>query len=150
MRNIIFATLIVFCFIAVGCSGKVKDNTSEHFHDGGDGTVTDLITGFIWQKSYVKKNWETANTYCEGLDYANHQDWRLPSIEELKTIVVSTKSTVMIDLIAFPDTKPSLYWSATTFASNPHNAMIVDFSNGETYSEEKGFKNYVRCVRQGQ
>lgn len=70
MRNIIFATLIVFCFIAVGCSGKVKDNTSEHFHDGGDGTVTDLITGFIWQKSYVKKNWETANTYCEGLEPA--------------------------------------------------------------------------------
>jgi len=84
------------------------------------------------------------------LNYANHQDWRLPNIEELKTIVVSTKSTVMIDPIAFPDTKPSLYWSSTTFESNPHNAMIVDFSNGESYSEEKGFNNYVRCVRQGQ
>jgi hypothetical protein len=42
MRNIIFVTLIAICFIAVGCSGNVKDNTSERFHDGGDGTVTDL------------------------------------------------------------------------------------------------------------
>jgi len=150
MKNIIFTALIVFCFITLGCSGKVKENAIEHFQDGGDGTVTDLTTGFIWQQSDIKKNWETANTYCEGLDHANHQDWRLPSIEELKTIVMSTKSTVMIDPIAFPDTKPSLYWSSTTFESNPSNAMIVDFSNGESYSEEKGFKNYVRCVRQGQ
>ena len=126
-------------FIATGCSGKFKDN--------GDGTVTDVDTGLTWQQAHVKKDWEAAIPYCEGLNHANHQDWRLPSYEELQTIVDKTKSNVMIDPIAFPETKPSLYWSATTFESNPHNAMVVDFSNGDVYSDEKIFSNYVRCIR---
>ena len=150
MGKYIFITMIILGFIVNGCAGISKEKAAENYQINGDGTVTDLSTGLIWQQSDTKKNWEAANTYCEELDYANHQDWRLPSIEELKTIVVSTKSTVMIDPIAFPDTKPSIYWSSTTFESNPSNAMIVDFSNGESYSEEKGFKNYVRWVRQGQ
>ena len=149
MRNIIFLILIVFGFIATGCSGKIKENAIEKFKDSGDGTVTDIATGLIWQKSDAKGNWEAAVTYCEELDYANSQDWRLPSEEELRTIVDLTKSNVMIDSIAFPDAKPSLYWSTTTFESNPHNAMVVDFSIGDVYSEEKAFKNYMRCVRQG-
>jgi len=149
MRKIIFVTMIVFGIIATGCAGKSKNNAIEKFKNGGDGTVIDIKTGLIWQQLDVEKDWEAANAYCEELDYANHQDWRLPSLVELQTIVDKTKSNVMIDPIAFPDTKPSLYWSATTYESNYKNAMIVDFSNGDPYSEEKGFTNYVRCVRHG-
>ena len=149
MGKIIFVAMIVFGCIVIGCFGKIKDNAIEKFKDIGNGAVTDITTGLIWQQSDVKKDWEAANTYCEELDYAGSQDWRLPSLVELQTIVDKTKSNVMIDPIAFPDTKPSLYWSATTFESNYGNAMIVDFNKGDIYSEEKGFKNYVRCVRQG-
>jgi len=150
MRKIFFVILIVFGFIAIGCSGKFKENAVEKFKDSGDGTVTDITTRLIWQKSDAKRDWEAANTYCEELDYANSQDWRLPSIEELRTIVDLTKSDLTIDPIAFPETKPSLYWSATTFDANYKNAMVVDFSNGDFHSDEKFFSNYVRCVRQGQ
>jgi len=150
MRKIFFVILIVFGFIATGCSGKFKENAVTKFKDSEDSTVTDIATRLIWQKSDAKRDWEAANTYCEELDYANSQDWRLPSIEELRTIVDLTKSDLTIDPIAFPETKPSLYWSATTFDANYHNAMVVDFSNGDFYSDEKTFSNYVRCVRQGQ
>jgi len=147
MRKIIFVILIVFGFIATGCSGKFKDNAIEKFKDNGDGTVTDVATGLTWQQADAKRAWEAAITYCEGLNHANHQDWRLPNIKELQTIVDMTTSDLTIDPISFPGTKASLYWSATTFESNDLNAWVVDFSNGDDYSEFKSSTNYVRCVR---
>ena len=147
MRKIFFVILIVFGFIATGCSGKFKENAVEKFNDNGDGTVTDITTRLIWQQADAKKNWEAAITYCEELKHANHQDWRLPNIKELRTIIDMTKTNLTIDSIAFPGAKASLYWSSTTFESNPKNAMVYDFSNGNTHSEEKVFTNYVRCVR---
>jgi len=147
MRVIILVALIVFGFIVTGCSGKFKDNAIEKFKDNGDGTVTDVDTGFTWQRAHVKKNWEAAISYCKGLKHANHQDWRLPKLEELRTIIDMTRSDPAIDLKMFPGTKASLYWSATLFEPNPHNAMVVDFSNGRFYSDEMFFTNYVRCVR---
>ena len=147
MRNIILVALIVFGFIATGCSGKLKDNAIEKFKDNGDGTVTDVDTGLTWQQAHVKKDWEAAITYCEGLNYANHQDWRLPNISELQKIIDMTKSDLTIDPIAFPGTKASLYWSATTYESYDKMAYVVDFSNGNLLSEDKIFANYVRCVR---
>ena len=147
MRVIILVALIVFGFIVTGCSGKLKDNAIEKFKDNGDGTVTDVDTGLTWQRAHVKKDWEAAISYCEGLNHANHQDWRLPSYEELQTIVDKTKSNVMIDPIAFPETKPSLYWSATTYEGWDKLGYVVDFSNGNLLTEDKVFANYVRCVR---
>ncbi len=150
MRKFIFVTMIIFGLIATGCAGTSKNNAIEKFNINGDGTVIDLSTGLIWQQSDVEKDWEAGVTYCEELDYANSQDWRLPSSEELQTIVDKTKSNVMIDPIAFPETKPSLYWSAITFESNDRMAYAVDFSNGILLSEEKAFVYFVRCVRQEQ
>ncbi len=149
MRKIIFVTMIVFGIIATGCAGKSKNNAIEKFKNGGDGTVIDIKTGLIWQQLDVEKDWETANAYCKELDYANQQDWRLPSLVELQTIVDKTKSNVMIDPIAFPDTKPSLYWSATTAETWDGYAYVVDFSSADANPEDKVFKNYVRCVRKG-
>jgi hypothetical protein len=150
MGKFVFVTMIIFGLIANGCAGISKDNAIEKFKNNGDGTVTDLSTGLIWQQSDVKKDWEEANSYCDELDYANRQDWRLPSYEELQAIVDNTKSNVMIDILAFPGTKPSLYWSATEYESYYIMAYAVDFINGNLLSEEKAFANFVRCVRQEQ
>ena len=146
MGKFIFVTMIIFGLIATGCAGKSKDNAIEKFKNNGDGTVTDLSTGLIWQQSDVKKDWEAAKAYCEELDHANKQDWRLPSHEELQTILDLTKSNVMTDPSAFPDTKPSLYWSVTEYESWDVMAYVVDFSNGMLTTDEKFFANYVRCV----
>jgi hypothetical protein len=139
LGTILTVILFIFGTTATGWCGNFKDN--------GDGTVTDVATGLTWQQADAKKNWEAAITYCEELKHANHQDWRLPNIKELRTIIDMTKTNLTIDSIAFPGAKASLYWSSTTFESNPRNAMVYDFSNANTHSEEKVFTNYVRCVR---
>ena len=54
------------------------------YKDNGDGTVTDLSTGLIWQQvaSSEGMSWEEALAYCEGLSLGGYTDWRLPNKKE--------------------------------------------------------------------
>jgi hypothetical protein len=48
--------------------------------------VVDEATGLMWQKGEPsEKTWQAAMDYCSNLSLAGHSDWRLPSLEELKT-----------------------------------------------------------------
>lgn len=53
--------------------------------DNGDGSVTDLNTGLMWQKSppNTPRTWQEAMDYCENLELAGHDDWRAPNLKEL-------------------------------------------------------------------
>lgn len=70
----------------------VRGNTDygiNDFVDNGDGTVTDLATGLMWQQddSQYGMIWRNALSYAENLDYADYDDWRLPTAKELQSIV---------------------------------------------------------------
>jgi len=62
--------------------------TPMRFRDNGDGTVTDLATGLLWQKNPPDERftWEEARQYARDLDLAGHTDWRLPSIKQLTSL----------------------------------------------------------------
>ncbi len=64
------------------------------FEDKQDGTISDLSTGLMWQKSDNGNayNWEDALAYAESLELANKSDWRLPNAKELQSIVDYTRS----------------------------------------------------------
>lgn len=53
--------------------------------DNGDGTITDTLTGLIWQQniSEIAMTWDQALYYCETMIFAGYSDWRLPTIKEL-------------------------------------------------------------------
>jgi len=75
----------------------VRGNTNygtNAFVDNGDGTVTDLATGLMWQQadSVTGMNWQAALAYAEALSLAGWQDWRLPNAKELQSIVDYTRS----------------------------------------------------------
>jgi len=139
MGKIILVALIIFGTTAPGWCGNFKYN--------GDGTVTDVATGLTWQQAddNAQRAWEAAITYCEGLNHANRQDWRLPNVKELRTIVDMTTFLPAIDPIAFPGTNGSYYWSATTVVSG--YAWSVGFNYGFLTSTDKSGPRYVRCVR---
>ncbi len=104
----------------------------NQYVNNGDGTVTDLATGLMWQQSDdgTGRNWEEALAYAEDLNQAGHTDWRLPDVHELQSIVDYTRSlqetsSAAIDPIfnctQITDEGGSInygfYWTGTTHAS---------------------------------
>ncbi len=58
------------------------------FQDNGDGTVTDLVTGLIWQQDPGdKKSWSSAVSGASSFNLAGYTDWRLPTIKELYSLI---------------------------------------------------------------
>jgi len=78
----------------------VRGNTNygvNAFVDNGDGTITDNATGLMWAQndSGTTQNWQAALAYVETLNNANHlghNDWRMPDIKELQSILDYTRS----------------------------------------------------------
>lgn len=125
---------------------------SGDLNDHGNGTVTDNRTGLMWQQDGdAPLDWEGALSYCQDLYMADHDDWRLPNIKELESIVDSTRiSKPAIDLVAFPNTPPSSwYWSSTAEAGEPSYAWYVYFGYGYASNNSMNANYNVRCVRGG-
>jgi hypothetical protein len=125
--------------------------------DNGDDTVTDTATGLMWQKLEVmneggtevqRMTWEEALAYCEKLDLASYDDWRLPNAKELQSIADYEKAEPpCIDKI-FWNAKPHPYWSST-ITNSTGLVWIVVFKKGNVFVFDKYKTGYVRAVRGG-
>jgi len=123
----------------------------DHLVINGDGTVTDTITGLMWQQATDGlMSWEAAISYCEALSLSGYDDWRLPNRKELHSIVHYSRYNPAIEISVFPDTSSSYYWSSTTSALNTDYAWNVGFNYGYVYYYYKSNSYYARAVRGGQ
>ena len=115
----------------------------------GDGTVTDVATGLMWQQQDdgIIRDHADAITFCQNLSLAGHADWRLPNVKELTSLVDYRQSSPAIDVAAFPNTSSSFYWSASSRASSSSSAWVVNFDVGNVSSNDETSNNFVRCVR---
>jgi len=125
------------------------------FVDNGDGTITDSATNLMWAKdgndagcnNGSKITWASAITYCEGLDFAGHTDWRLPNIKELISIMDYGTKTPAINATFFPHTQSDYYWSSSTSFDMSAFAWHGDFSFSNVFLTNKTTSLYIRCVR---
>jgi hypothetical protein len=138
--------------------GKVQDIVfSLRLVDNGDGTVTDLATSLVWQKAddSGELQYGAALVYCQMLELAGHDDWRLPRKEELVDL-----ATVGYGFLGryFPEIKAERYWASTSdeelwqFESKGKIAYTVDFdpdsSNyGCPITYFRSYSYFVRAVR---
>jgi murein DD-endopeptidase MepM/ murein hydrolase activator NlpD len=123
-----------------------------HFRDNGDGTITDMTTGLMWQQTETEAmTWEKALAYCQMLNLGGYGDWRLPNIRELLSLVDESRIQPAISTTFFSGCRPSIYWSSTTQTEHPAFAWYVDFKEGSVPSGTyKGRSHYVRAVRAGE
>lgn len=129
------------------------------FTDNGNGTLTDNATGLMWQKSDsgTKLSWENAFTYVASLNSSrlgNFNDWRMPNIKELNSLVDLGSFLPAINKDFFTSVKTDAgYWGSTTYADlvNGQRCYQVLFSEGHTLwinMDDPGHEPaYVRGVR---
>jgi hypothetical protein len=102
----------------------------NRFEDNLDKTVTDHFSALMWQQvdSGKSRNWQGAISYCENMELAGHDDWRLPNIKELQSIVDYRRNDPAIDANFFKQQdKQGWFWSSTTHGDNPNMAGYICF-----------------------
>lgn len=120
--------------------------------DNGDGTITDETTGLMWKKEKEDDTyeWDHAvdrfNGKTSACRFAGYRDWRLPTLEELATLLLSTQEAPFFCQEAFPD-GAGWYWSTQHYKELPGYAWFVQFGSiGKSYDNR--YECYeVRLVR---
>jgi hypothetical protein len=112
--------------------------------------VTDTKLGLMWQDNRaaktVEKKWKSAKRYCRNLSLAGYSDWRLPTYDELLTIVDNDRYDPAI-MPAFEQVASGYYWSSSVGVSDSASAWYVYSKYGNTNGSKQSYEAPVRCVR---
>ncbi|HEY4394203.1 MAG TPA: DUF1566 domain-containing protein [Polyangia bacterium] len=139
-------------------------------YTAANGEVTDNYTGLIWQQTdsatpsgAAVLPWSAAAGTCANLGLNGHT-WRVPTINELATLVDEARVGPAINKTMFPNTKygsysNNWYWASTTYGTGSYG-WAINFDDGFTgyNSGSATGKNgspewnyftgaWVRCVR---
>ena len=151
-------------------SAPAKALIDGRYRDNGDGTITDAKTNLTWMRCSLGQQW-TGST-CAGLamemdwndalktamsfSYAGHSDWRVPTVDELDTLVQCSAgrspsarpngkfvadtdgschgnefSNPKININAFPNTPiVGFFWSSSPNTDHSGYAWGVYFDSG--------------------
>lgn len=71
----------------------LPQESENGFSDRCEGTIVDKNTGLIWQKECGYEPYAEGKTRCEALELGGFDDWRLPSIDELRSIILGCEKT---------------------------------------------------------
>ena len=123
------------------------------------GEVTDNYTGLVWQQTFSASSmaWSGGAGYCSSLGLNGHT-WRMPSLNELATLVNEAKVSPAVNATAFPGVvscgSTTWYWASEAYAGGSTNDWGINFCDGYTgyNAGASGAWNYfttgyVRCVR---
>lgn len=149
------------------CSSSITPTTPDsRYQDNGNGTVSDLHTGLMWQRcsvgqsasnctdSAIPYTWDWALQYPQTLNslggFAGFSDWRLPNSKELESLVEEACHSPAINLTHFPNTPSSDYLSSSPFVDDLYYAWVVFFSFGGTNGNYRYNPYYLRLVRSEQ
>jgi hypothetical protein len=146
---------------ADACAGGHTETTpSSEFTADGDGSlVKHQRTTLEWQRCTVGQTWDGKARLCAGRPasypwektgkvLAKQKDgWRLPSGEELLSIVEKCHVSPSINTQVFPNTPGSLYWTVSSDTGGLERAWSVSFFSGTAYRPGKTQSGRIRLVR---
>jgi hypothetical protein len=151
---------------ATGDDGDLEPGVAwpgTRFTDNSDGTVTDNLTGLIWLKDADAgdgaETWANALSICNSLangqqgliDGSSAGDWRLPTVQELQSLIDYGRYNVALPSgHPFTGEESSYYWSSTTHADVTDLAWGVNLLNGYVLNGDKANSMYLWPVRGGE
>jgi hypothetical protein len=113
-------------------------------------TATDVVTGLMWQRKEPAQTylWSDAQAYCENLALDGFDDWRMPTLIELESLVNYGDYYPSINVMQFPGSGPEdAYWASSLEGVPEGRAWVVEFFYGNSVTVDTGFPQAVRCVR---
>jgi len=126
--------------------GGAKGTAAPARYNAMPSHVDDLQTGLSWVRA------ADANLYTQAGAVANCASlaldgggWRLPEVDELQTLIDTTRTNPSIDPTTFPGTPSALFW--TNSAYNVAASMVVNFATGNTINAPPTDTYVARCVR---
>ena len=128
---------------------------SPRFVVNGD-CVIDNLTGLMWVKTplTILRTWTTALTHANNLTLCGYDDWRLPNINELESLINAEEPdpAAWLNTQEFTNVQANYYWSSTTSIEDTTRAWYVDMGDGKVeYSNvTKTDFFYAWPVRAGQ
>ena len=136
------------------------------FHDNGDGTVTDVESKLMWMRCPSGQRWVNARCTGKAATYnwvaaarqadqissngeAFFNDWRVPALRDLATITDRGCKNPRTNLVVFPGTPPSAFWTSTARPGGKPEDMALALSFGAegVMAARKEERFHVRFVR---
>ncbi|MBH2006378.1 MAG: DUF1566 domain-containing protein [Myxococcaceae bacterium] len=122
--------------------------------NGSEAIVKDTYTNLMWEQQVIPQGmtWNDAASYCAELVKQSYGCWRLPSPQELQSLVDYTVQSpaAAINAVAFPNTTDYYFWTSSIFQANKTLVWDVRFNNsGLVYPDgtTKSTAFSLRCVR---
>ena len=152
-------------------SCAVEPDVHRYVASSDASVLTDLYTGLTWQRcqagATLNHNGTPANLADDsctasnntGLSWqaalqrsttdttASFNDWRVPNVKELESIVEASCLPLAIDSAAFPRLTHMQFWSSTPTPADGAKAEAISFVGGTTRSMNKTELADVRLVR---
>ena len=144
-------------------TGVTETTPATRFTVSVDGTVSDSVTGLMWQtcsygqgydvatnsciNSAVKVNWQEALRAAVNDRTGAYTDWQVPNNKELASILEHSCVTPSINQSVFLGNKSEDYWTNTSGIADKTSAWVYTFDRGLNSLHDKTSFVYLRLVR---
>jgi len=112
--------------------------------------VLDKKNAIYWQDDLASQensqDWDDAVEYCHKLVLNSMNNWRLPTFNELLSIVDYSRVDPAINPV-FEYVNEDTYWTSVDFSATSSRAWTIDFRTGKSYYSYKTTNHTIRCVK---
>ena len=170
--QIVLGSALLLNTVIVSADCRIADlyqtAAPERFQSSNDGSVTDNITGLMWRKCVLglsgnectdgkalALSWDDGAAAALSDRTAGFDNWRLPNIKELASLLEYSCVSPALNTTLFPNPGRFLteanrqeytVWSSTPYYDSGA-VRYIDFSNGADNSRNRSSKELIRLVR---
>ena len=141
---------------AQSCNDSISESTPDSRFELSGEEAFDVRTNLTWKRCVEGMSWDTDTASCEGVELSLtwqealgqvDEEWRLPNLKELLSIVENFCGSPAINETVFPETSTTdFFWTGSPYVNN---ALVwtVLFDKGSDDGTDKSAGGFVRLVK---